>query len=461
MTTPIAASPAPRALDREHRAVTVGLLALVTMFAFEAVAVSLAMPRVAHALDGETLYPIAVIGMLTAAIVGMVVGGTWADARGPALPLLVGGLGFTGGLLLSGLATSMDVFVLGRLAQGLGSGLALTSMYVAVGDAFPADLRPRVFSLFATAWVLPSIVGPFVAGALVDLLGWRSVFLVVAAFALLSTFFVRMTLRSHLLVRDAPLVWGRRPLYATVAATGAVALHVAGQVHDVTRVLLLLAGIVMLAVSLPPLLPRGTLRARPGLPATVAARGVFGASFACLEMFMPLVLQDESGLSPTLTGLVMMTGALGWVSGSTYTGRRAARERYGAILRLGALSLVVGSAVSLAMVPLETQPWLASAVATVGFTVMGLGMGLVTPLLSTLALDLAEPGRQGESGAAIQMSDALGQSVAAGLVGALFASWYVVDPDTSYFSGLGLAVLLAVGAVAIVGRAQPDQDPAD
>ena len=92
------------------------------------------------------------------------------------------------------------------------------------------------------------------------------------------------------------------------------------------------------------------------LPATVAARGVFGASFACLEMFMPLVLQDESGLSPTLTGLVMMTGALGWVSGSTYTGRRAVRERYGTILRLGALSLVVGSAVCLGMVPLETQP---------------------------------------------------------------------------------------------------------
>src|ERR1700712_3033516 len=109
----------PRALDREHRAITVGLLALVTMFAFEAVAVSLAMPRVAHALDGETLYPIAVIGMLTAAIVGMVVGGPWADARGPGLPLLVGGLGFTAGLLLSGLATSMDVFVLGRLVQGL------------------------------------------------------------------------------------------------------------------------------------------------------------------------------------------------------------------------------------------------------------------------------------------------------------------------------------------------------
>src|SRR3954463_11841319 len=102
--TPVSA----RVLDRDHRAVTAGLLALVTMFAFEAVAVSLAMPRVAHALDGETLYPIGVIGMLTAAIVGMVVGGIWSDARGPAWPILVGGLGFTGGLLVSGFATSME-----------------------------------------------------------------------------------------------------------------------------------------------------------------------------------------------------------------------------------------------------------------------------------------------------------------------------------------------------------------
>ncbi len=220
--------------------------------------------------------------------------------------------------------------------------------------------------------------------------------------------------------------------------------------------LLLLVGAAAVAVALPPLLPAGTLRARAGLPATVAVRGVCGAAFACLEMFVPLVLQDESGLSPTMAGLVMMAGALGWVAGSSYTGRRAVRGRYGAILRAGAVALVAGSAISLLMVPLEQQPWSASAVATVGMIVMGLGMGLVTPLLSTLALDLAPPGRQGESGAAIQMSDALGQSVAAGLVGALFARWYVADENTSYLAGLGLALLLAVAAAAIVGRAVRD-----
>ena len=124
MTSTPVTTGTPRALDRNHRAVTVGLLALVTMFAFEAVAVSLAMPRVAAALDGETLYPIGVIGMLTAAVVGMVVGGTWSDARGPGRALLVGGLGFTVGLLVSGLASSIWRSMKGRqIAISCGVGV--------------------------------------------------------------------------------------------------------------------------------------------------------------------------------------------------------------------------------------------------------------------------------------------------------------------------------------------------
>src|ERR1700712_2575696 len=225
MTATTPARTPERVLDRAHRTITFGLLALVTMFAFEAVAVSLAMPSVARDLDGETLYPIAVVGLLTAAIVGMVVGGTWGDARGPGLPLTVGGFAFVAGLLASGFAGSMEVFVGGRLLQGLGCGAALTAMYVAVADAYPARLRTRVFSLLSTAWVVPSIAGPFIAGALVDLFGWRSVFLVVAAFAALSTFVVRAAMGGRLATRHSAVVWGRRPAYAVVAAVGVVALH--------------------------------------------------------------------------------------------------------------------------------------------------------------------------------------------------------------------------------------------
>jgi hypothetical protein len=50
------------------------------------------------------------------------------------------------------------------------------------------------------------------------------------------------------------------------------------------------------------------------------------------------------------------------------------------------------------------------------------------------------------------MSDALGQSIAAGLVGAVFARWFLVDQDTSYLAGFGLALVLGVLAVVISRR---------
>ncbi|MET0839342.1 MAG: MFS transporter, partial [Marmoricola sp.] len=410
---------------------------------------------------GETLYPIAVVGLLTAAIVGMVVGGIWSDARGASLPLTVGGAGFVAGLLVSGFAGSMEVFVGGRLLQGLGCGAALTAMYVAVGDAYPAHLRTRVFSLFATAWVVPSIAGPFVAGALVDLVGWRSVFLVVAAFAAVSIVGVRAPMGQRLAVRDKPLVWGRRPAYAVVAATGVVALHLAGPGSGVRSGLLLVAGLLVIASVTGSLLPRGTTRAAPGLPAVIASRGLFGAAFACVEMFLPLVLQGESGMSPTVSGLVMMVGALGWVAGSSYAGKHGGAETFDRILRVAAVVLVVGSVITLALVPVDHSPLVAGVVATVGFATMAVGMGLATPLMSTLALDLAPEGRQGDSGAAIQMSDSLGQSIAAGLVGAVFARWFLVDPDTSYLSGFGLAVILAAAAIVTARRCVPSQRSAE
>jgi MFS family permease len=281
------------------------------------------------------------------------------------------------------------------------------------------------------------------------------VFLVVAAFALLSTLGVRAAMGPRLTTRTRPVVWGRRPAYAVVAAVGVVGLHLAGHDTGVGAGLLLLGGLALVGVTVSTLLPGGTARARRGLPAVVASRGIFGAAFACVEMFLPLVLQDESRLSPTVTGLVMMVGALGWTAGSTYSGRHGGPETFDRILRLAAMCLVGGAAVSLALVPVDHLVVPAVLLATLGFATMAVGMGLASPLLSTLALDLSPEGRQGESGSAIQMSDALGQSIAAGLVGAVFARWFLLDQDTSYLAGFVLATVLALVATVVVGRCAP------
>ena len=162
--------------DKDHWALTVGILLGVTLNAFEALAVVTIAPRIAASLNGMGLYGWVFSGFLLASLLGIVVGGQQADSRGPGKPLLVGLLIFGLGLLISGFAPTMPLFILGRVVQGLGGGALGTCLYTAVTLAYPDALRPRIIALMSTAWVLPALLGPGVAGFLADLFSWRFVF---------------------------------------------------------------------------------------------------------------------------------------------------------------------------------------------------------------------------------------------------------------------------------------------
>lgn len=79
--------------------------------------------------------------------------------------------------MIAGLAPSMWLLVAGRALQGFGAGAIPTVAYVCVGRGFPPDLRPKVFAVLSTAWVLPSLVAPLAASGVARAFGWRWVFL--------------------------------------------------------------------------------------------------------------------------------------------------------------------------------------------------------------------------------------------------------------------------------------------
>ncbi|WP_449065065.1 MFS transporter [Planomonospora algeriensis] len=176
MTTTVL-EPPPGIFARRHRAVTIGMVALIVLVAFEALAVATAMPVVGRELDGLGLYALAFSGALAAGMTATVLGGRWGDLRGPVVPLWTGVAAFVAGLLVAGTAPTMDVFVLGRFVQGFGGGLFQVALYVLVSRVYPARTHPKVFSVFAGAWVVPSMVGPAITGVVVEQLGWRWVFL--------------------------------------------------------------------------------------------------------------------------------------------------------------------------------------------------------------------------------------------------------------------------------------------
>ncbi len=71
----------------------------------------------------------------------------------------------------------MEILVVARFIQGLGAGVVPPVAYVAIGRSLPERLRPRMFATLSTAWVLPGVMGPAIAGVVADIFDWRFVFL--------------------------------------------------------------------------------------------------------------------------------------------------------------------------------------------------------------------------------------------------------------------------------------------
>src|SRR5665811_228719 len=153
-----------------YRLLTVALIALVSIIAFEAMAISTAMPSVAKDLDAVRSYGLAFSLMLTAELLGIVLAGVWSDRQGPLPSLFAGQVMLAAGSAVAGLAQTFPILLVGRLIAGLGSGLIIVALYVVLGRAYPDSLRPKVFSWVSAAWVLPSLIGPPIAGWLLSLI---------------------------------------------------------------------------------------------------------------------------------------------------------------------------------------------------------------------------------------------------------------------------------------------------
>ena len=434
-------------LDAQHWALTLGIVLGVTLFAFESLAVVTIAPRIAEALQGRALYGWLFSGFLLSSLLGTVVGGVQADRHGPGRPFLGGLLLFAAGLLLSGFAPSMTLLIAGRVVQGLGGGAILTALYAAVNVAYPDTLRPRLVALMSSAWVVPALVGPALAGLLAQALSWRAVFWgmvpLLAVVALLATpAFRQLGAPAELPSKQNRL----RPALGLVLGTGAL-LAGLGLESWLLALPAVALGAVLAFFSLRFLLPTGTLRLRRGLPAVVAARGLFYAGFIGVEAFLALVLTSVHGFSSATTGLAIASGAISWTLGSWTQDRLDTRyggERRPTRILVGTLVVSVGLGVQLFALFTTFYPLF---ITVGGWMLAGLGIGLAHSSSSVLAFALAPPGEEGAVSAALQLADQFTAALSTGVGGALFA--LALGSGLREVYGILFALCFSVGLVLL------------
>jgi MFS family permease len=413
------------------------------------------LPSTNAELGGIAWYGWTFSAFMLANLVGISLGGDVTDRRGPTLPFVGGTLLFAAGLVLSGLAPSMPVIVVGRTAQGIGAGLLSSVSYASIARAYPTELQPRMLATLSSAWVIPGLVGPGLAGAIEHYASWRWVFLGLAPLPLLAALLVVPALRT--LPKTPAHVGATRYTSALLLALGSATLLVALSVrHGLLALLLAALGLTIALYGFVRLMPAGTLTARAGQPAAVACLGLLTAAFFGTEAFVPLALSRVRGQSIALTGVALSTAAVTWTLGAWLPVRLAARFTRRTLVIGGLVLLWLGIVGVLGLLVPSLSAWLV----VVAWGVTGLGMGLSFTTTSAAILEAAPPGREGATSASLQLAQVLGAALATGAGGAVVAARFAGDPPR-----LGIALvdvmMLATTALALVAaRRLESGDPA-
>ncbi|MFC4638175.1 MFS transporter [Deinococcus hohokamensis] len=404
---------------------SVGLLLVVLVVAFEAMAVGTVLPRVAAEFHGLAWYGWASSAFLLASLFGAVASGLLADRRGLALGAGASLSVFAAGLLVAGLAPDMPTFVVGRFVQGLGAGGLGALPFAVITARYPEAARARMLAAVSSAWLVPALTGPLLASLIAETWSWRAVFWGLAPVLALVTPLCVGPLRTVNgpapaapeadQASDASGLW---PALGLTVSAGAVVEGL--RRADVPGLLLVVAGAVGMAFSARPLFPAGMLRLARGLPAALMLRGF--AAFAVLgaNTLLPLALHDLRGLTLTQAGSLLSVGGATWTLGSWIQaqldrrGGPAGRPRR---IRMGAALLTLGLGVTSAAV-LGTLPL---AWAYAGWCLTCLCMGVAYNANSLLALGSVPDSGAGRLSGQLANIEVLMVAVAAGVGGALVA----------------------------------------
>ena len=240
-----------------YRAMSIGVLMSVTIVAFQSLGVGTAMPDVARDLGGLGSYGWAFSAFMLASVVGSVAAGRDADGHGPLRAYLAAIAAFAAGSLLAALAWSWGALLAGRALEGLGSGALGVVTYASASRAYPTEMYGRMLALMSSAWVLPSLAGPALAGVIAETTTWRWVFVFLLPFLPVAVLLTRPGLRA----------WRPSPMPRRAAASRSGARSCSRPGSGVPRraragdtapaVPLALGGLALAVPSLRALLPRG------------------------------------------------------------------------------------------------------------------------------------------------------------------------------------------------------------
>jgi hypothetical protein len=305
---------------------------------------------------------------------------------------------------------------------------------------YPDRLRPRVLALLASMWILPGLVAPPFAALIASTIGWRYAFVaplpVIVAAWLLTAPSLHLVPAGDREVARLPARW---PLQLMAGAAIVVTSLTVPSVWSVAAVA---AGLAIAVPALRRIVPPGTFRAAPGIPATAAAAFLLSFGFLAVDAFATLMLTRVRGLSLGLASVAITTATVTWAVGAAWQSGRAERVPLSQLLRIGVSLVLVGELLEFAT--LFTQVPVAAGFA--GWALLGIGMGISFSTIPLAAMRASPVGDEGTQVSSVLLLDMLGVATGAGVGGGIVA----IAHARGYELAVGIAGSFAVGIAGVV-----------
>jgi EmrB/QacA subfamily drug resistance transporter len=355
-----------------HRGALAAVITASAVVFLDGTVVNIALPRIGSelpsvgigVLEGQ-VYVVA--GYMAALAAFLLPAGALGDHYGRRRMYVVGLVAFGAVSLACGLAPSLDLLVIARLAQGFAGALLIPGSLAILTTLYEGPARVRAFGVWATVTSAVAIVGPPLGGILVETVGWRSVFLLnvpLVLGALAATLRFIPDLRSG---SDAPRFDWPGSAAVAVAVGGLTFGAIRGQESGWSQpaaiaalavgAAALLAFPVLMARRRDPLVPLELFRNRTFAAVNLSTFLVYGALFLVLYL-QSLFLQNAVGYSALGAAIAAVPQGICLVLLSARAGTLASRHGMRPFMIGGPLVMAAGAALWLRVGP-TSSPWLA------------------------------------------------------------------------------------------------------
>jgi EmrB/QacA subfamily drug resistance transporter len=463
--------PAAKGAGAAHPRLILATTVLASSLAFvDGSVVNVGLPAIARSFgDHGVNVSWIVSGYLLPLSALLLLGGAAGDRFGHRR-LLLGGVGlFIAASLLCAVAPTLGWLLCGRVMQGVGAAMLMPTSLAILGSSFSGEARGKAIGTWAAAGAAAGAIGPLVGGWLIDLVGWRSIFLVNVPIAAGALYLCARYIKD-LPSKDEQPLDGMGALLATVglaALTWGLTLGSAARGWSTLAVAILAAGVVVLALFIAverkrkgaAMMPLALFASREFTGLSLVTFLLYGAH-GVLLVLLPYLLIDLKHYSATEAGAALLPMPIVIALTAPTMGRLAAK--IGARLPLSIGPAVVAAGFLLAMgIPSGTSYWTSILPAIL---MLSLGMaGAVAPLTTAVLASVDA----NHSGVASGLNSALARTgglVTTALVSAVLVSHdHVLAGTFRWAMTASAATAAAAGACAFIwlGKKGTSSRPVD